>query len=193
MVAFQFRMGAGIPGGVARIESANIVPENILSTNPPTRYGDPVAYDPTTGYIRPIIAGDTAASVIGFLVRPFPTQSADPAWPNDPLSNSGTPAIPPTNGIADVLKAGYINVAVAGAALATKGSPVYVRVGGATRARTRSVISKLRRMRHRRERLLPRAAGRDGQLGNLCLGGQRLIQEYGREDEHYPPAPLHAR
>ncbi len=132
MVAFQFRMGAGIPGGVARIESANIVPENILSTNPPTRYGDPVAYDPTTGYIRPIIAGDTAASVIGFLVRPFPTQSADPAWPNDPLSNSGTPAIPPTNGIADVLKAGYINVAVAGAALATKGSPVYVRVGGAT-------------------------------------------------------------
>lgn len=132
MVAFQFRMGAGIPGNVSRIESANIVPEQVLSTNPPTRYGDPVAYDATTGNIRPIIAGDTAASVIGFLVRPYPTQSSDPTWPNDPLSSTGTPGIPRNTGIQDVLKAGYISVAVMGTTLAAKGGPVFVRVGGAT-------------------------------------------------------------
>jgi hypothetical protein len=133
MTAFQFRMPAGIPGNVTRIESAIIVPEVMLSTNPVTRYGDPCAYDATTGNIRPIIAGDTAASVVGFLVRPFPTQSPDPAWPNDNPGVTGTaPGIPNTRGICNVLKAGFISVAVVGTTLAVKGTPVYVRVAGAT-------------------------------------------------------------
>ncbi len=115
--AFLYRMPAGIPGAVSRNSAFTIEPNVISSTTPPTVYGNPVALD-ANQHIRPIAGGDVAASVYGFLARPFPT-------------NSGTQGVgvatPPTSGPCDVMKQGYINV------LCTNGSPVK---GGAVYIRT---------------------------------------------------------
>ena len=132
MTAFLFRMPSGIPGAVNRIETSIITAEIVLTTNPPTRYGDPVALDAATGKVRPIGVGDVAANVYGFVVRPYPTQGAATGWPNQPQEANGTPGIPSATGICSILKMGYIMVAVNGAALAVKGAPCFVRIGGGT-------------------------------------------------------------
>lgn len=128
MTAFTFRMPSGIPGNVARIESATIEAQVINTTTPPTRYGDPVAYASAgNGGVRPITTGDVAATICGFLVRPFPTQGGV-NWPSDPLITTGSAGSPPANGICNILRAGYISVMVNGAGTASNGSPVYIRV-----------------------------------------------------------------
>lgn len=117
MTAFTFRMPAGIPGDITRKEGAVVEPQVIDSDAPPTVYGNVVKL--VAGKIRPISGGESASDFYGLLVRPFPTNAG-----SDGLGTS----TPPTSGLADVMKSGYINVKVNGSESASKGGTVYVRV-----------------------------------------------------------------
>lgn len=117
--AFLYRMPAGIPGNINRSQSATVEAGLLDATNYPTVYGVPVAVDATTKNFRKIIGGDTAAAIQGLYVRPYPT--------NNNQDGLGT-STPPTSGICNVLKRGYMNVSLGGVAAAAKGGTVYVRV-----------------------------------------------------------------
>ena len=120
--AYTFRMPAGFAGDLQRAEVATIEPQQIDSSAPPTVYG--VAVKLVNGKIQPINnAADTAALVYGVNLRPYPIQGNG----TDPLGTS----TPPTSGVTDVLKRGYVNVALGGTTAATKSGTVYVRVAAA--------------------------------------------------------------
>ncbi|WP_175974632.1 hypothetical protein [Burkholderia sp. BCC1047] len=120
--AYTFRMPAGFAGDLQRAEVATIEPQQIDSAAPPTVFG--VAVKLVNGKIQPINnAADTAALVYGVNLRPYPIQGNG----TDPLGTS----TPPTSGVTDVLKRGYVNVALGGTTPATKGGTVYVRVAAA--------------------------------------------------------------
>ena len=126
MVAYLTRMPAGIPGEVNRgwastIEPASVTPSG--TTGAPTAYGIPVVIDQTggnVGNIRMVASGDTTGVIYGLLARPFPTQS--PVWGADPIGA----AVPPTQGVVDVLRAGYMTVLLSGSSAAVKGNQVYI-------------------------------------------------------------------
>jgi hypothetical protein len=122
--AILYRMAAGIPGAITRAGQAKSVEGiNLDTTNYPQSYGVPVAIDATSKAIRKIMTGDTAASIYGLYVRPYPTQGGA----NDPLGS----ATPPTSGIANVMRSGYMTVQLNGATASAKGGTVYVRVAAA--------------------------------------------------------------
>lgn len=117
--AYQFRMPAGFAGDLQRVEAATVETQQIDSGTPPTVFGVAVKY--VAGKVQPInLAGDTAALVQGVNLRPYPIQGNG----TDPLGTS----TPPTSGVVDVLKRGYVMVSLGGVAAATKGGTVYVRV-----------------------------------------------------------------
>lgn len=99
MTSFLYRMPSGIPGDISRRENMTIESVPLDSTKPFSAYGLPGKI--VSGKFVPLEAGDTAAVVYGFLVRPYPTNSAQ-----EPL---GT-ATPPASGIANVLRRGYMTV-----------------------------------------------------------------------------------
>lgn len=113
---FLYRMPAGIPGAVNRMQDATILPEIIDSGTPPTAFGKPVKL--VSGKVQPIASGDAATDVYGFLVRAYPATASQ-----DGLGTS-TPA---TSGIANVLKRGFMTVKL-DEGTAVKGAAVYVRV-----------------------------------------------------------------
>ena len=123
MVAYTLRMPSGIPGEVNRgwhatIEAQVVTPSG--TTGAPTVYGVPMVIDATAGnvgHMRTVASPDTAASVYGFLVRPFPTNSSQ-----DGLGTS----TPPANGVCDIMTVGYMTVMLNGSTAATKGGTVYV-------------------------------------------------------------------
>ncbi|RRA01902.1 structural cement protein Gp24 [Burkholderia cepacia] len=120
--AYTFRMPAGFAGDLQRAEVATIEPQQIDSAAPPTVFG--VAVKLVNGKIQPINnAADTAALVYGVNLRPYPIQGNG----TDPLGTS----TPPTSGVTDVLKRGYVDVSLGGTTAATKGGTVYVRVAAA--------------------------------------------------------------
>lgn len=120
--AIQFRMPAGFAGDLQRAEVATIETQLIDPTAPPTAFG--VAVKMVNGKIQPINnAADTAASVYGVNLRAYPIQGNG----TDPLGTS----TPPTSGVADVLKRGYVMASLGGTTPATKDGTVYVRVAGA--------------------------------------------------------------
>lgn len=121
MTAFTYRMNAGIPGDLTRKESAIVEPQKINTSTPPVQYGDPVKLK--SGAISVIENGDAATAIYGLLVRPFPTHAG-----SDGLNTS----TPPTSGVGDVLKLGYINVKLNGATNSAKGGTVYVRKANAS-------------------------------------------------------------
>jgi hypothetical protein len=112
-------MPAGFAGDLQRAEVATIETQQIDSSAPPTVFG--VAVKLVAGKVQPINnSADTAASVYGINLRVFPIQTNG----TDPLGTS----TPQTSGVTDILKRGYVNVALGGVAAATKGGTVYVRV-----------------------------------------------------------------
>lgn len=113
MTAIILRAPAGFPGRITRSDSLTVEQEVIDSGTPPTIYGGFVKL--VAGKLQPIASGD-AAGVYDTLVNPFPSQSS---------SNSLGSATPPTSGIADVLKRGYIAVTLK-LGTAAKGGQVYV-------------------------------------------------------------------
>lgn len=123
MVAYTFRMPAGIPGDVNRVQAATVETHQIdASTGTPARYGIPVKL--VSGKVRATASGDAGTDLFGWLVRPYPTNSGVEAL------GAGTPA---SSGLCDVLRRGYMSVKL-NAGTAAKGGAVYVRVtasGGA--------------------------------------------------------------
>src|SRR5258708_28973564 len=118
--AIKYRMGAGFPGDVNRVHPASIEPCLIDASAPPFAYGIGVVVDPTTQGVRPIVAGDSALTdIYGVTVRAFPIQQGSV----NPQFNTG---VPPTSGVIDVLRAGYIMVQLGNSTLtgALKGSLV---------------------------------------------------------------------
>lgn len=120
--AFLYRMPSGIAGAISRSQSSDVDTGIFDASYPFSAYGVPCKE--VSGKLRPIASGDTAANVIGFLVRPFPTTGANAS---DPL---GT-AVPPTTGIGNRLIRGYMTVKNNYGSPARNGQ-VYVRVANAS-------------------------------------------------------------
>ena len=121
MTAFLFRMPYGIPGDVTRQSISTIETQVFDPAKAFPGYGLPGKI--VSGKFVHVESGDAATVVYGFLVRPFPTQGANPS---DPLGTS----VPKTSGPADVLRRGYLNVKV-NAGTADLNGAVYVRVANA--------------------------------------------------------------
>lgn len=120
MVAYTTRLPVGFPGRVSRSDSLTIQQEIIDSGTPPTVYGGAVKL--VSGKLRPIASGDAATVVTGLLVCAYPTQSA---------TNTFGATTPPTSGVADVLKRGYMTITLARGTAAKDGA-LYVRITAAT-------------------------------------------------------------
>lgn len=123
MTSFLYRMPAGIAGTVTRLEHSTIEAQSYDPLVPFTAYGVPMK-TAANGKMQPIAAGDTAASVTGFLVRPYPTTGA----PQTAYGSTLGQAIPAIGGIANRMRRGYMMVLLSGAAPAVKDSIVYMRV-----------------------------------------------------------------
>lgn len=123
-ISFSYRMGAGFPGDVNRMHPASIVPSLInTATQVPRAYGDPVLVGADGVSLRGLVAADGSATpgvIYGFTVRPFPVQQ---------LTGGTTSAIgsatPPTSGIMDALRSGFIMAKVPAGATTVKGGTVY--------------------------------------------------------------------
>lgn len=113
-VAFTFRMGAGVPGDVNRHHPASIEPVLFDPTNPPTLTGQPVVAVTSSQGVRKVLTSDSGLTAIyGITVRPYPYQSSGSGvnYGGDPLGTGSLAGI--SQG--DVLRSGYIMVAVSGA------------------------------------------------------------------------------
>lgn len=116
--AILYRMASGIPGDISRQSQATVeaqIPNSVLPFPGYGLFGKIAA-----GKFVPIAGGDTAAAVYGLLVRPYPTTGGAGS---EPL---GT-ATPPTTGVADVMRRGYMTVKN-NAGTPAIGGQVYVRV-----------------------------------------------------------------
>lgn len=124
-MAFPFRMGAGVPGDVNRTHPVSIEPNLIDSAAPPPAYGQPVLAAAANAGVRPFAAGDAAVtSIYGMTVRPFPLQQSSGS--NYGAASFGS-ATPPTSGVIDVMRTGYILVQLNDiTATPAKGDPVFV-------------------------------------------------------------------
>lgn len=119
--AFLYRMPAGIPGDVTRASQSTIEPVFLDPTLPFAGYG--LFGKIASGKFVPFGAGDVSGADYGLLVRAYPTTGGSGA---DPLGTS----TPPTKGVADVLRRGYMTVRL-NAGTASKDGAVYVRVAAA--------------------------------------------------------------
>ncbi len=119
--AILYRMASGIPGVVSRPSQSTIEPAIQDPNNAFSAYG--LFGKIASGKFIPVGAGDAATAVYGLLVRPYPTQGANAS---DPLGA----AVPPTSGVANVLRRGYMTVKL-NAGTAALGGQVYVRVANA--------------------------------------------------------------
>ena len=130
-IAITFRMQGGFPGDVNRTHPATITPELMDSVSPVTAYGYPClidsAADAGQGGVRAFATTDHSDTVPvaawGVLVRPFPIQQQ--AATNYGAASIGA-ATPPTTGIIDTLRSGFISVAIPAGQAPIKNSPVYV-------------------------------------------------------------------
>jgi len=123
-VAFTYRMGAGFAGDINRTHPFSSLPGLTNVTNPPRRTGDGMLVDTATNSYRGFIAGDASATPValgGVHVRSFPTQQTTAGMTAD-LGVS----VPPTSGVLDVLRSGYIMVQIPPGVAVTKNGPVWV-------------------------------------------------------------------
>lgn len=122
MVAIVTRAPAGFPGRISRSDSLTAQQEIIDSGTPPTIFGGVVKM--VSGKIQPIASGDAGSVAYGFLINPYPTQSS--------TNGLGSSPTPPTSGIADVLKRGYMTVPLAKGTAAKNGQVYVVTTAGGT-------------------------------------------------------------
>ncbi|MBZ9939145.1 hypothetical protein LB518_22805 [Mesorhizobium sp. BR1-1-16] len=121
MVAYATRVPAGFPGTVSRSDSLTITQEIIDSGTPPTAFGKPVKM--VSGKVQPVASGDAGSVTYGWAVKPFPAQSS---------TNTLGGATPPTSGILDVLRRGYIAAALTLGTAAKNGQVYVVTTAGGT-------------------------------------------------------------
>lgn len=122
MTAYLLRMPSGIPGDVSRASQSTIETGFFNPSAPFSAYGLPGKI--VSGQFVPLQAGDTAAVIYGFLVRPYPTTGANAS---DPLGTS----VPPTSGLCNILRRGYLTVQNVAGTPALNGQ-VYSRVAAAS-------------------------------------------------------------
>lgn len=118
MVAFLYRMPGGIRGDISRRQSTTVESLLLNPSLPFSVYG--VFGKVVSGKFVPLVANDTAASIYGLFARPYPITGANAS---DPLGTD----VPAINGIADVVRRGYMTV-VLNAGTAVIDGQVYVRV-----------------------------------------------------------------
>lgn len=114
MVAYATRVPSGFPGSISRQDSLTVVAEQIDSGTPPTAYGKPVKI--VAGKVQPIASADSATVVAGFSARSFPLQST---------TNALGSSAPPTSGLLDVMRRGFMAVTLNSGTAARHGQ-VYV-------------------------------------------------------------------
>ena len=117
MAAYMYRMPSGIPGDVSRKSHLTIESHNMAT--PVAAFGLFMKMD-ASGNLAALASADTAAAVLGLLVRSYPTTSA--------TNELGAAA--PVKSINDVMVRGYMTVKC-NAGTAKKGGAVYVRIGAA--------------------------------------------------------------
>lgn len=129
MTAFITRMPAGIAGAYNRVGAGfDIEAGLLLSTALPIAYGVAVGIDATTGKYRGITGGDVAATVVGVLVRPYPTVNyASLTAGGDPFGAVAPSAV----GVHNIMRRGRCMVTRGGVTDAAKGGLVYVRIAAA--------------------------------------------------------------
>ena len=124
-VAITYRMGAGYAGDVNRTHPASIEPVLIGASDYPDAYGQAVLVDAANA-VRKLVSGDSAITdIYGVTIRPFPVQQSSGS--NFGAATLGA-AVPPTAGVLDVLKDGYIMVNLPFGGTTKKGDPCYVRI-----------------------------------------------------------------
>lgn len=101
----QYYLPAGIAGNVTRAHMSLIEANNLDPNYPVPGYG--MAVKLVGGLIRPLATGDLATVIYGMIVRPYPINST-----------VGAPAalgagVPPTSGMCDILREGYMTVNLA--------------------------------------------------------------------------------
>lgn len=119
--AILYRMPSGIPGDISRQSQATVEPQIFDPALPFPGYG--LFGKLAAGKFVPITTGDTAEAVYGLLVRPYPTTGGAGSEPVGA-------ATPPTKGVCDVLRRGYMTVKN-NAGTPALGGQVYVRVAAA--------------------------------------------------------------
>lgn len=110
-------MPSGVPGDISRKQTTDVDshPLDRVTANQFASYGVPGKL--VAGFFTPIVVGDTAASIFGFLVRPYPTTSRD-----------GLGNLPNANiGFGSIMRRGYMTVKNNAGTPATNGV-VYMRV-----------------------------------------------------------------
>lgn len=122
MVAYTTRLPVGFPGRVSRSDSLTIEPAIIDSGTPPTAYGRPTKI--VSGKLRGPASGDAGTVFNGWLVNPYPTQSS--------TNGLGASPTPPTSGLADNMKRGYMTVPLALGTAAKDGQVYVVTTAGGT-------------------------------------------------------------
>ena len=131
-MTFQFdiiggRTGSVAPGVLTRVNQPHEVVSGLaLSSNAPTRWGDAVVRDASTGQFRPVGASDTA--IYGLLVKPYPATSLTFLGSSFASEVTGVNA----NDTLNILRDGYIAVQVQGATAPVQGGVVYVQTTAAT-------------------------------------------------------------
>ena len=127
MTAYSTRMPAGIPGAMSRMESNTTEAMKFDPATPPATFGSPVIL--VSGKVQPVNTATVSAGVVGFTARPYPATGASG-------SSAIGSAIPAAWSAADIMKRGYMTVALAAgdytSATIFKGNPVYVRTTAAT-------------------------------------------------------------
>lgn len=125
--AFTYRMPAGIPGDADRYSAGTTIETQLMDASAPvTAYGLPVVIDATALAVRGMVAGDALGFNVpyGVLIRPYPIQPQSATLSGQSLL--GAVGVPPTSGLVDVLKRGYVNILLGGSAAAVKGAQVYI-------------------------------------------------------------------
>jgi hypothetical protein len=112
-----YRMASGIPGDVSRPAQSLIEPATLNAALPFSAYGMVGKF--AAGKFVPLAGGETAADVRGFLVRPYPTQTAN-------ADGSGIQQ----GIIGNVMRRGYMTVKC-GAGVPAKDGQVYARIAAA--------------------------------------------------------------
>jgi hypothetical protein len=125
MVAFTFRMNAGIPGELSRFQTlgVTVTPETQNTATPVAEYGVPVIVN--NNGTRPVTATDVTADMeAGFLVRPYPGGDRTVAFPQGTIPfGSGTP---PNIGLVDLMRRGFMTVRLGGSVAPQKNGSVWV-------------------------------------------------------------------
>lgn len=125
MAVLNLRMPAGVPGAVSRVEHLTAEPVHLDPAAPFAAYGVPGVLG-ANGRFRPVQAGDTAASIGGFLMRAYPGFASSTYY--------GVSGMPVGAGVGDRMRRGYMQVQL-NAGNAVKEGPVFVRVGAGTAAK----------------------------------------------------------